>query len=94
MVVEHRKSQQDEEDGVPGENIPQLNDKKHKHKDNDDEGFTRSISLYWHWVRCQRAAARLGKVGPRYIVLETTQNIVGKRHPMLNIGHMRLPFYV
>lgn len=63
MVAEHRKSQQDEEDRMPGENIPQPNDKQQKHKDNDDEGFTRSISLYWHWVRCQRAAARLGKVG-------------------------------
>lgn len=27
------------------------------------EGFTRSISLYWHWVRGQKAASKMGKVG-------------------------------
>jgi hypothetical protein len=29
----------------------------------ETEGFTRSISLYWNWVRGQKAAARVGKVG-------------------------------
>lgn len=27
-----------------------------------EEGFTRSISLYWHWVRGQKAASRVGRV--------------------------------
>lgn len=32
-----------------------------KHGD-EPEGFTRSISLYWHWVRGQKAASKMGKV--------------------------------
>lgn len=28
----------------------------------EEEGFTRSISLYWHWVRGQKAASKMGKV--------------------------------
>jgi hypothetical protein len=31
----------------------------------EQEGFTRSISLYWHWVRGQKAASRVGKVSLR-----------------------------
>jgi len=31
-------------------------------KHDEEEGFTRSISLYWSWVRGQKAAARLGQV--------------------------------
>lgn len=27
------------------------------------EGFTRSISLYWNWMKVAKAASRLGKVG-------------------------------
>lgn len=66
MVAHHKEAPHDDEDAVARESLPQPNDKKHKQSDNNDEGFTRSISLYWHWVRCQRAAARLGKVGVRY----------------------------
>lgn len=28
----------------------------------ENEGFTRSISLYWRWVKGQKGAARIGKV--------------------------------
>lgn len=28
----------------------------------ENEGFTRSISLYWRWVNGQKAASRVGKV--------------------------------
>jgi hypothetical protein len=31
-------------------------------KAEESEGFTRSISLYWHWVRGQKAASKMGKV--------------------------------
>lgn len=66
VVSQHRKMEQDGTEAVAMQGLPQPNDKaqrKYKHEgDDDDAGFTRSISLYWHWVRCQRAAARLGKV--------------------------------
>lgn len=31
-------------------------------KEEEPEGFTRSISLYLHWVRGQKAASKVGKV--------------------------------
>lgn len=34
----------------------------HQKKGDESEGFTRSISLYWHWVRGQKAASKMGKV--------------------------------
>lgn len=34
-----------------------------KKGEEQSEGFTRSISLYWHWVRGQKAASKMGKVG-------------------------------
>eukprot|EP00775_Hariotina_reticulata_P006006 gene6006-6243_t len=41
---------------------PSAKDKdKASKKHDEEEGFTRSISLYWSWVRGQKAAARLGQ---------------------------------
>jgi hypothetical protein len=37
--------------------------------DEPQEGFTRSISLYWHWVRGQKAASRVGKVSRHHTAL-------------------------
>jgi hypothetical protein len=33
----------------------------------DNEGFTRSISLYWRWVKGRHGAARIGKVRPAHL---------------------------
>jgi hypothetical protein len=50
VVVGMQQHQQQQQQGVP------------KQADEQPEGFTRSISLYWHWVRGQKAASKLGKV--------------------------------
>lgn len=47
----------------------------------EEEGFTRSISLYWHWVRGQKAASKMGKVScwsapPTHAPPQPTQQFV------------------
>ena len=37
-------------------------DSEQLYTEEDAEGFTRSISLYWNWIRLQKAASRLGRV--------------------------------
>lgn len=42
----------------------------------EEEGFTRSISLYWNWVRGQKAAARLGQVGNIFCCIQSNKQAV------------------
>lgn len=50
MMVGMQQHQQQQQQAVP------------KQTEEQPEGFTRSISLYWHWVRGQKAASKVGKV--------------------------------
>jgi hypothetical protein len=53
----------------------------------EEEGFTRSISLYWHWVRGQKAASKMGKVSRGLLGGATPQR---SHHPLRTAARSRL----